>query len=149
MAASKVYSRVNWASYPSMSTPLTAVNLNKMDKGCDDLDDRVVGLLNRMDTAETNISSQGSSITSLTTSLTTLVNKLLVFTEPVECEIGDETCTIEDEAILTTSIIDVYSENDSETPIQYESCVTTTGQAVLSFDALEEATSFILHVINL
>lgn len=145
MAASKVYSRVNWASYPSTSTPLTAVNLNKMDKGCDDLDDRVVGLLNRMDTAETNISSQGSSITSLTT----LVNKLLVFTEPVECEIGDETCTIEDERILTTSIIDVYSENESETPIPYESCVTTTGQAVLSFDALEEATSFMLHVINL
>lgn len=142
MAASKDYNRVNWAAFPSLSTPLTANNLNKMDEGIDNLDNRVVGLLNRMDTAETNISSQGSSIT-------TLVNKLLVFTEPVECEIGDETCTIEDEAILTTSIIDVYSENESETPIPYESCVTTTGQAVLSFDALEEATSFILHVINL
>lgn len=145
MAASKVYSRVNWASYPSTSTPLTAANLNKMDKGCDDLDDRVVGLLNRMDSAETNISSQGSSITSLGNA----VNGMKVYTDPELCAIDDESCTIEDEAILTTSIIDVYSENSSGTPINVESIVVTTGQAVLSFDALEEATSFMLHVINL
>lgn len=145
MAASKVYSRVNWAAFPSQSTPLTANNFNKMDKGIDDIDDRTVGLLNRMDTAETNISSQGSSITSLSNA----VNGLKVYTDPELCAIGDETCTIEDEAILTTSIIDVYSENSSGTPINVESVVVTTGQAVLSFDALEEATSFMLHVINL
>jgi len=144
MAASKDYNRVNWAAFPSLSTPLTANNLNKMDEGIDNLDNRVVGLLNRMDTAETNISSQGSSITSLTT----LLNKLLVFTEPVECEIGDETCTIEDEAILTTSIIDVYSENDSGTPINIESVVVTRGQAVLTFGALEETTNIKLHIMN-
>jgi len=145
MAASKDYNRVNWAAFPSLSTPLTANNLNKMDEGIDNLDNRVVGLLNRMDTAETNISSQGSSITSLSNA----VNGLKVYTDPVSCAIGDETCTIEDEAILTTSIIDVYSENSSGTPINVESVVVTTGQAVLSFDALEEATSFMLHVINL
>lgn len=145
MAASKVYSRVNWTAFPSQSTPLTASNFNKMDKGIDDLDDRVVGLLNRMDTAETNISSQGSSITSLSNA----VNGLKVYTDPELCAIGDETCTIEDEAILTTSIIDVYSENSSGTPISVSSVVVTTGQAVLHFDALTEATSFKLHVVNL
>lgn len=144
MAASKVYSRVNWAGWPSKTTAMTASNFNIMDKGCDDLDDRVVGLLNRMDSAETNISNQGSSITSLSNA----VNGLKVYTDPESCAIGDDTCTIEDEAILTTSIIDVYSENDSGTPINIESVVVTTGQAVLSFDALEEATSFMLHVIN-
>ena len=142
MAASKIYNRVNFAAWPSKTTPLTANILNVVDKGCDDLDDRTVGLLNRMDTAETNISTNGSNITSLQ-------NSLLVFTEPESCDIGDETCTIEDEAILTTSIIDVYSENDSGTPINVESIVVSAGQAVLSFDALEEATSFVLHVVNL
>ena len=144
MAASKVYSRVNWAAFPSQSTPLTANNFNKMDKGIDDIDDRTVGLLNRMDTAETNISSQGSSITSLSNA----VNGLKVYTDPESCAIGDETCTIEDEAILTTSIIDVYSENSSGTPLNIESIVVTTGQAVLTFEALEEATNIKLHIMN-
>ena len=40
----KIYSRVNWQNKPSRTTPLGQSNLNIMDKGIDDLDDRVVEL---------------------------------------------------------------------------------------------------------
>ena len=145
MAASKIYNRVNWAAFPSLSTPLTANNLNKMDEGIDNLDNRVVGLLNRMDTAETNISNQGSSITSLQNT----VSGLMYYTEPVSCEIGDTTVTITDENILETSIIHFFTQTESGSNVGYNTIVASTGEAVITFDALKEATDIILQVINL
>ncbi len=37
----KIYSRVNWEDYPSEKTPINSVNLNRMDKGIDDLDNKL------------------------------------------------------------------------------------------------------------
>lgn len=71
------------------------------------------------------------------------------WTTPVNCAIGDTTKTISNASIQTTSVIDIYSQNTSGTPISITSCVVTNGQAVLTFDALEEATSFRLYVVNL
>ena len=40
----KLYSRINWVDYPSTTTPMNATNMNKMDKGLDDVDTRVDSL---------------------------------------------------------------------------------------------------------
>lgn len=37
----KRYTRINWKQYPDTSTPRNAANLNKMDKGIDDLDNAI------------------------------------------------------------------------------------------------------------
>jgi hypothetical protein len=139
----KAYSRVNWAAYPSKTTPMNAENFNKMDKGIDDIDDRVVAMLNRLDTDESNITSQGSAITSLGND----VAALNVWTTPVSCAVGDTTVTIQDANILTTSVIDDYAEN-ALGKYNRESIVVTTGQAVLTFEALEAATTIKLHIMN-
>ena len=71
------------------------------------------------------------------------------WTTPVNCAIGDTTKTISNASIRTTSVIEYYSENASGTPLSINTMVVTNGQAVLNFDALSEATSIRLHVINL
>lgn len=38
----KLYNRINWEAYPSKNTPTSAENFNKMDKGIDDLDNRLL-----------------------------------------------------------------------------------------------------------
>ena len=69
-------------------------------------------------------------------------------TSAVSGAISATTVTISDASIATTSVIDIYSQNSSGSLVNVKTCVVTTGQAVLTFDALEEATSFILHVYN-
>ena len=68
------------------------------------------------------------------------------WTNTVSALVGDTTATITDANILTTSVIDIYAETASGKPLNYESCVVTTGQAVLTFPALEEATSIKLWI---
>lgn len=58
MPAVKKYTRINFQNYPSTSTPLNATNLNKMDKGIDDLDDEVVTVKNAIE----NMSFDADSI---------------------------------------------------------------------------------------
>lgn len=58
MPAVKKYTRINFQNYPSTSTPLNATNLNKMDKGIDDLDDEVVAVKNTIE----NMSFDADSI---------------------------------------------------------------------------------------
>lgn len=38
----KVYSRINWKNYPSEDSPVNEYNLNRMDLGLDNLDNRVI-----------------------------------------------------------------------------------------------------------
>lgn len=132
----KSYTRKNWAPYPSTTTPITAENLNVMDKGIDDIDDRVVSVLNRLDADESNITSLGNDVAALN-----------VWTTPVSCAVGETTVTIQDANILTTSVIDDYAEN-ALGKYNRESIVVTTGQAVLTFEALEAATTIKLHIMN-
>lgn len=40
----KAYSRINWENYPSEQTPINESNLNRMDSGLDEIDDRVISL---------------------------------------------------------------------------------------------------------
>lgn len=46
MAMQKIYQRINWENLPSEKTPLDEINLNKMDKAIDDLDDRIIAVDN-------------------------------------------------------------------------------------------------------
>lgn len=45
----KLYpSRINWHNEPSTETPIDEINLNKMDKFCDDIDNRVIEMDSRV-----------------------------------------------------------------------------------------------------
>lgn len=45
----KIYNRINWQNSPSTSTPLNAANLNKMDKGIDEIDTKLDNLQTTVD----------------------------------------------------------------------------------------------------
>lgn len=63
--------------------------------------------------------------------------------------VGATSITISDASILTTSILDLYSENTSGTPIQYTSATVTTGSVTFAIPALTEATTFKLWIRNI
>ena len=69
-------------------------------------------------------------------------------TSAVTGAVGATSVTIQDADIATTSLIDVYAETSSGKVIGITQVVVTTGQAVVSFNALEESTSFKLQIIN-
>ena len=71
------------------------------------------------------------------------------WTDSVTCSTGDTTCTIIDSQITTSSAVDPYCQNASGKPTNITNVVVTTGQAVLTFYALEEATSIKLNVIDI
>lgn len=49
----KAYNRINWENYPSEATALNETNLNRMDYGLNEVDNRVIGL----DTTKMDINS--------------------------------------------------------------------------------------------
>ena len=65
MPAIKQYSRINFESVPSHNTPLNATNLNKMDKGIDDLDDLLVTARNNIETLQSNATADEANILAL------------------------------------------------------------------------------------
>ena len=99
--------------------------------------------------SDTNISSPSNGQTLMYDSTTNKWKNGGKWTSAVNCAIGDTTATITDANIQTTSIIEDYCSNSSGTKINVPEITVTTGQAVLHFDALEEATSFRLYVVNL
>ena len=72
----------------------------------------------------------------------------VTITSPVSCLVGDTSCTIINTSILTTSTIEYFAQNTSGDVTVINNISVTTGQAVLSFDALTEATSFYLRITN-
>lgn len=71
------------------------------------------------------------------------------WSEAVSCAIGDTTVTITDDNLYSTSIVKVYCDVASGIPVIPTSTTVTTGQAVLEFEALEEAVIFKLLITNL
>ena len=71
------------------------------------------------------------------------------WTDSVTCSAGATTCVIQDAQITADSVVDPYSQNASGTLINITNIAVTTGQAVLTFDALEEATSIKLNIIDI
>lgn len=76
------------------------------------------------------------------------IDPKMTWSSSVSCLVGDTTCTITDASILTTSVIEPFAENASGDVIAVTNIAVTTGQAVLTFGALEEATSFKLRISN-
>ena len=71
-----------------------------------------------------------------------------IWTSAVTAAVSATSVTINNDAIGTTSILEVYSQNASGTVITVNDIDVTPGTAVLSFPALAEATDFILHIVN-
>lgn len=72
-----------------------------------------------------------------------------VWTSPVSCLVGDSTCTITNENINTTSVIDIYYQTASGEPIAYSSAVVTNHTIVITFDSeLIEAATIKLLIHN-
>ena len=63
----KRYTRINWQNKPNTATPISAENLNKMDKGIDD-NDKAIGDLAQLNTS--NKSSLVSAVNELNNNLT-------------------------------------------------------------------------------
>lgn len=70
------------------------------------------------------------------------------WTDSVTCPVGATTCIIKDFQITEDCAIDPYCQNTSGKPTNITNIAVTTGQAVLSFDALGEATSIKLNIID-
>lgn len=71
-----------------------------------------------------------------------------IWTSAVTAAVSTTSVAINNDAIGTTSILEVYSQNASGTVITVNDIDVTPGTAVLSFPALAEATDFILHIVN-
>jgi len=70
------------------------------------------------------------------------------YTSGVSCAIGATTCTISDSAITTSSIITPFSSNSSGNVISITNIAVSSGKVILSFEALTEATSFRVEIVN-
>ena len=96
-----------------------------------------------------NLSANDLGFASVATSgsYADLLNKPLKKSTSVSAAQGATSTTISDAAITTTSIIDIYAQNASGTDVFYTTKTVTTGQVVLTFDALAEATTFIAVIM--
>lgn len=70
----------------------------------------------------------------------------VIMTTPVSAAVGATSVTIQNAAITANSTIDIYAGNASNTSPKNLTKTVSSGQVVLTFDALEEATSFKLHI---
>lgn len=115
------------------------------------------GVLSATDTTyESKTAAQGGTAVSLCTTgeKYTWNNKadasaVGVWATPVSASVGATSVTFSNASIATTSILDLYSENTSGTPIQYSSATVTTGSVTFTIPALTEATTFKLWIRNI
>lgn len=88
------------------------------------------------------------NINNSVSSLITEKNKY-VYSSAVSCPVAATTCTINSTAITSNSLIEIFANNPSGDVLYVENVEVTTGKAVLTFEALEEATSFKLRISNI
>lgn len=131
----KVYSRINWKNYPSEETALNEANLNRMDLGLDNLDNRVI----EMDSTKVNIETANTLIKNWTMDESTGVitveklngEKILfdlnIEKIPVDFKLSEDgilTMTTDDGTLYTANIgamIPVLTFEDSDTIAVYVS----------------------------
>ena len=70
------------------------------------------------------------------------------WSDPVDCSIGATSCTIYDNAIKTTSMVDLYFQKTGSGLIYLKTESVSTGRISVTFDALTEATSFRAKIFN-
>lgn len=94
------------------------------------------------------VSGVTDSLDSRVDTLETNASKI-TWSSSVSKAIDDTTCTIQDPKITTSSIIEPFYSNVSGDNVVIKNQIATTGQVVLTFDALLEATSFRVRITNL
>ena len=80
--------------------------------------------------------------------VTTALGESSTWSSVVSALTGDTTVTIPCTALESSSVVDVYTQNSSGTPLALNSVIVTPGKAAITFDALTENTDFKIHVIN-
>ena len=70
------------------------------------------------------------------------------WSDVVNCAANATSCTIYDNAIRTTSAVDVYYQKSDSSILYIKSQSVTTGRVTITFDALAEATSFKAKIYN-
>ena len=72
----------------------------------------------------------------------------VTYSDTVSCAVGDTSCTIQNENITTSSLVEPFCT--STTPINIVSITTTEGQVVIEFKkALTVAVDFTVRITNL
>lgn len=71
-----------------------------------------------------------------------------VWSSEVTANANATSATISNSSIATTSVIDVYCQNSSNTSVTINSATVTAGKVVLAFDALTVQTKFKVHIFN-
>lgn len=71
------------------------------------------------------------------------------YTSTISKVVGDTTVTFTDADITSTSVLELFTQNASGTPMSYTDVSVTTGSATYTFDALTEATDFKVRITNL
>lgn len=71
-----------------------------------------------------------------------------VWSGEVTSAVNATTATISNSSIATTSVIDVYCQNSSNTPVNLSSIAPSAGKVVLTFEKLTEQTKFKVHIYN-
>lgn len=120
-----------------VETQIDALNIDDLQSAVADLQDDVSDIADDITAIDTRV-----------TTLETNANKI-TWSSSVSALVDDTTATISDSHITTTSIIEPFYSNSSGDNVVIKNMVATTGQVVLTFDALLETTSFKVRITNL
>lgn len=75
------------------------------------------------------------------------VSTIPVWSDTVSCVTGDTSVTIQDSHITTSSAIELF-KNTGTAPVYVTGKTITSGQVVITFNALTEATYFKVRISN-
>ena len=140
----------------SQSNMTSAGIINTLKRFCDELKDATGGS-GGSDVSVTQVLESGTKIATITVDDTptdlyapTPITPEAPFTitASVSASVSATSVTISDLSISATSLLTPYCQNTSGSIVPIKTCNATTGSATLTFDALDEATSFKLMVIN-
>lgn len=74
---------------------------------------------------------------------------LPAYTSAVTGSVGATSVTITDASITASSVLELFTQNTSGTPMNYTNVSVTSGSVTYTFDALTEATDFKVRITNL
>ena len=141
----------------SQSNMTSAGIINTLKRFCDELKDATGGGGSGSEVSVTQVLESGTKIATITVDDTptdlyapTPITPEAPFTitASVSASVSATSVTVSDLSISATSLLTPYCQNTSGSIVPIKTCIATTGSATLTFDALDEATSFKLMVIN-
>jgi len=128
----------------SITSNETTWSSDKINTNIGTVSSSVTALASRVGTNETNIAGLTTRVGTLETNASKIT-----WSNSVNALVNDTTVTISDAKITTASIIEPFYSNASGDNVVIKNQTATTGQVVLTFDALLETTSFRVRITNL